>query len=188
MEVMTRATLTKIHMLLAAFIFPVAVMFLVTGALYTWGIKGSYEPHVYEVMLDSVLPEDESVLKELATSELQRLDIALPTGGAKIKKIGPSFQLEWTGSERDVILAPTGNPDIAQLTVKDTTWYRHLVQLHKAKGGQLFKVYAAILAISLFTILFSGFVMAWQVPKFRRLVAACSAAGIAMFLLMVTIN
>jgi hypothetical protein len=186
MAVMTRATLTKIHMLLAAFIFPVAVMFLVTGSLYTWGIKGTYESQQYEVMLDSVLPEDKLILKELAADELQRLAITLPSGGAKIKKIGPSFQLEWTGSERDVILAPTSNPEIARLTVKDTTWYRHLVQLHKAKGGQLFKVYAAILAVSLFTILFSGFVMAWQVPKFRRLVAACSAAGVVMFVLMVT--
>jgi hypothetical protein len=188
MAVMTRATLTKIHMLLAAFIFPVAVMYLVTGGLYTWDIMGTYDQHKYDVVLDSALPEDEVVLKELAASELRRLAIAPPSGGAKIKKIGQSFQLEWTGSERDVILKATGNPEKARLVVKETTWYRHLVQLHKAKGGQLFKVYAAILAVSLFTILFSGFVMAWQVPKFRKLVAACSVAGVVMFLLMVTIN
>jgi hypothetical protein len=139
-------------------------------------------------VLDGALSEDEVVLKELAASELRRLAIAPPTGGAKIKRIGRSFQLEWTGSERDVILKATGNPKKARLLVKETTWYRHLVQLHKAKGGQLFKVYAAILAISLFTILLSGFLMAWQIPKFRKLVVACSVAGVVMFLLMVTIN
>jgi hypothetical protein len=188
MAVMTRFTLIKIHMLLAAFIFPVAVMYLVTGGLYTWGIKGAYDEHKYDVVLDGALSEDEVVLKELAASELRRLAIAPPTGGAKIKRIGQSFQLEWTGSERDVILKATGDPKKARLLVKETTWYRHLVQLHKAKGGQLFKVYAAILAISLFTILLSGFLMAWQIPKFRKLVAACSVAGVVMFLLMVTIN
>jgi hypothetical protein len=60
-----------------------------------------------------------------------------------------------------------------------------LVQLHKAKGGQLFKVYAAILAVSLFIILFSGFIMAWQVPKYRKLALIFSTAGISMFLLMI---
>jgi hypothetical protein len=28
-------------MLLAAFVFPVAFMFLLTGSLYTWDVKGS---------------------------------------------------------------------------------------------------------------------------------------------------
>jgi hypothetical protein len=183
---MSRAVLTKIHMLLAAFIFPVAVMYLVTGGLYTWGIKGSYEQHKYDVVLDGALPEDERLLKELAASELQRLAVVPPSGGVKIKKVGTSFQLEWTGSDRDVILKPTKNPKKARLVVKETSWYRYLVQLHKAKGGQLFKVYAGVLALSLFTILFSGFLMAWQVPKFRRLVAASSVAGVVMFLLMLT--
>jgi hypothetical protein len=62
------------------------------------------------------------------------------------------------------------------------------VQLHKAKGGQLFKVYAAFLAVSLFTILLSGFLMAWQVPKLRRLAAICAATGAALFLVMVSTN
>jgi hypothetical protein len=30
-------------MALAAFILPVAMLFVITGALYTWGIKGDYE-------------------------------------------------------------------------------------------------------------------------------------------------
>ena len=184
MAVISRATLTKVHMLLAAFIFPVAVMYLVTGGLYTWGIKGSYDQHKYDVVLDGALPEDELLLKELAASELQRLAVVPPSGGAKIKKVGTSFQLEWTGSNRDVILKPTENPQKARLLVKETTWYRHLVQLHKAKGGQLFKFYAAILATSLFIILLSGFLMAWQVPKFRKLVAICTVSGVATFLLM----
>ena len=58
---------------------------------------------------------------------------------------------------------PTSDELFAKLTISETTWYRNLVQLHKAKGGQLFKVYAAGLAISLFIILLSGFLMAWQV-------------------------
>jgi len=37
-----RSTLMNTHALLQAFILPVAIMFFVAGALYTWGIKGDY--------------------------------------------------------------------------------------------------------------------------------------------------
>ena len=40
MEILNRSALMKAHALLAAFILPVAIMFFVTGALYTWGKKG----------------------------------------------------------------------------------------------------------------------------------------------------
>jgi len=181
-----RQTLIKIHMLLAAFIFPVALMFLVTGGLYTWGIKGSYVSQSYEMQLDTPLTDDQAMLVELTETELQRLSIALPSGKAKVKKIGPSFQLEWTGAARDVVLEPTANPLVAALTVKETTWYRNFVQLHKAKGAQQFKVYAAILAVSLFTILLSGFLMALGVPKYRKMALAAALAGIGLFIAMVS--
>lgn len=35
-------TLTTIHLLLAAFFLPIALMFATTGALYTVSIKGNY--------------------------------------------------------------------------------------------------------------------------------------------------
>jgi hypothetical protein len=42
----------------------------------------------------------------------------------------------------DVIIEPTSQPLIAKLKVKNTSWHRQFVQLHKAKGGIPFKVYA----------------------------------------------
>ena len=182
---LNRAVLTKIHMLLAAFVFPVAFMFLVTGGLYTWGVKGSYESASYDIALEQPLSADLDLLLDLTNNELQRLDVTAPTGQAKVKKLGTSFQLEWTGSKRDVILAPVSDPLVGRLIVKETSWYRNFVQLHKAKGGMLFKVYAAILAISLFIILFSGFLMAWQVPKYRRQALIFSVGGFAIFFAIV---
>ncbi len=178
---MKRATITNIHLLLAAFMFPVALMFLITGGLYTWGFKGSYVSESHEVALNEPLTADLARLRDMAVTELQQRNVALPSGEAKIKKGGTSFKLEWTGSVRDVELEPTDAPLLAKLTVKETTWYRNLVQLHKAKGGQLFKVYAAALAISLFLILGSGFLLAWQVPKLKRTALMCAAAGLIVF-------
>jgi hypothetical protein len=175
-------------MLLAAFIFPVALMFLITGGLYTWGIKGSYESDSYNLTLQTPLSRDQESLIVMTRTELQDRMIPLPSGAAKLKSSGTSFYLEWTGADHDVQLEPTSDALVAKLTIKETSWYRQFVQLHKAKGGSLFKVYAAFLAISLFTILFSGFVMAWQIPKYRRLAAICSISGLCVFFLMVVLS
>jgi hypothetical protein len=188
MAASNRLTLIKIHMLLAAFIFPAALMFLVTGGLYTWGIKGSYVNEIHIIALSEPLAADESQLTELIKQELKERSIEPPSGKAKIKTGGTSFKVEWTGSDRDVVLQPTSDPLSAELVIKETTWYRELVQLHKAKGGQLFKVYAAVLAVSLFTILATGFVLALQMPKYRASAIFAAIAGIAMFLLMVSFS
>ena len=185
---MNRATLTKIHLLLAAFVLPVACMFLLTGGLYTWDIKGSYQSEIYDVELSQPLVADVLQLTQLASQALQRLGVEHPSGGAVLKRAGTSFQLEWTGSARDVVLEPTENPLLAQLVVKETSWYRHFVQLHKAKGGQLFKVYAVIWAVALLAILISGFLLAWQVPKYRLLAVVCAGAGMLTFVLMVALS
>jgi len=181
-EVMiSRQFLTKLHLLLAAFMFPAALMFLVTGGLYTWEFKGSYNSQNYEIALDSPLVAEVAPLRGLVVEQLEQLSIELPSGKPKIKKGGTSFKLEWTGAARDVVLEPTPEALVAKLTVKETTWYRNLVQLHKAKGGQIFKVYAAMLAVSLFTILASGFLMAWQVPKLKSLALTCALSGLLLF-------
>ena len=62
------------------------------------------------------------------------------------------------------------------------------MQLHKAKGGQLFKFYAAILAVSLFSILLSGFLMAMQIPKYRKMSMVAALAGIGLFIAMVSLS
>lgn len=182
---MNRATLTKLHLLLAAFLFPAALMFLVTGGLYTWGFKGSYVTETNEIQLASPLTRDAEALTRIIADELQARSVALPTGGGSIKKGGTSWKFEWTGSRRDVVLEPTKDPLVARLKIKETTWYRNLVQLHKAKAGDVFKVYATLLAVGLFVILFSGFLLAWQSPAFRRLANACAALGLVMFFVVV---
>jgi hypothetical protein len=181
-ERVNRVILIKLHMLLAAFIFPVAFMFMVTGGLYTWGIKGAYQSESHLVNLAQPLEGEQAELVAIVTTELQRRSITPPSGAAKIKRGGTSFKLEWTGARRDVELEPTKDPLKATLTIKETSWYRNLVQLHKAKGGVMFKIYAATLAVSLFIILLSGFLMAWQVPKYRSVSLLAGLAGIFVFI------
>ena len=185
---MNRMQLMKFHALLAAFILPVAVMFAITGSLYTWGIKGSYSKDTYQVDLDEPLTADITALMKLAESELNSLDISAPEGKPKLKTFGSHFRLEWTGSSKDIILEPADNNQVAELTIKHTSWYRNLVQLHKAKGGTPFKVYAAIFAVALGMLLLSGFVMALQTPKLKTATLISSLVGFISFIAFVSLS
>ncbi|MCF6289208.1 MAG: PepSY domain-containing protein [Proteobacteria bacterium] len=185
MQSINRVTLMKVHALLAAFILPAAILFLLTGALYTWGIKGNYAVVVHELHLNQPMQDDLVELVTLAKTELIKQDKNPPSGQAKIKRIGSSFKLEWTGANMDIILEPTSQPLIAKLEIKQTSWHRQFVQLHKAKGGTPFKVYAAVFATILMLLLVTGFIMAWQMPKLRKLTLASTLLGIAAFIVVV---
>ncbi|MFC3093923.1 PepSY domain-containing protein [Alteromonas sediminis] len=185
---MKRPQLMKVHSILAAFILPVTVMFALTGSLYTWGIKGSYNEESYDIALQTPLTSDVDVLKALALSELSSKGLSKPEGKAKIKTIGQHFYLEWSGSSKDITLMPGPTEKKAILTIKHTSWYRTFVQLHKAKGGTAFKIFASLFAISLGLLLVSGFMMALQVPHLKKLALTSSLIGFASFLLVVLIS
>ncbi|NRB37384.1 MAG: PepSY domain-containing protein [Pseudomonadales bacterium] len=188
MSVLKRKNLVTIHMLVAGFIFPVLLMFLFTGALYTWGIKGGYESQDYDVMLEAPLQADQEMLLAVVNKKLLALNITQPTGQAKVKNIGADFQLQWTGSNRNVILQTSDNALLARMTIENSQAYRVFVQLHKAKGGVAFKVYAAIFAAALLLLLISGFIMAWQMPKYRQPVLISATLGMITFILMIVIS
>lgn len=177
----TRLFVTKVHLLVAAFIFPAIVMFLVTGGLYTWGITGKYTDTEHMITLQQPLENDKAALDTMVKAELDRLDLSPPSGNARVRTVGDSFTYEWTGANRDVTLAPTANPNEAKLTVKDTGIHRYFVQLHKAKGSTLFKVYASILAIALFLLVLSGLIISLITPAFRRMTLWASGVGAVIF-------
>ena len=183
-----RVFLVKLHMALAAFILPVALMFFITGALYTWGEKGSYEIAVSKIQLNQPMQSDEVWLTRIVINELAQRDIEVPSGLAKIKKAGNSFYFEWTGAKLDIRLEPTKNPFEARLKIKTTDWHRLFVQLHKAKGSVAFKVYAAFLAVCLVILFITGFIMAWQMKKYRPLLISSAVVGSVLFMLMVSIS
>lgn len=179
---MSRLFLTKLHLLLAAFLFPAILIFLVTGALYTWGITGKVAESKSEVVLTAPLdPESESSLRKIALDALNSAGLEAPTGKERVRKSGSSFTYEWTGSRRDVTVEPTDDALKATVTIKEASPHRIMVQLHKAKGGLIFKVYASLLALSLFLLVLSGLIIGWQTPILRKMTIWGSVAGLLTF-------
>lgn len=183
-----RRTLTTLHLLLAAFFLPVALMFAFTGGLYTVAIKGSFQDQSRSLALAEPLRPELPLLLALAEEELRAAGVARPSGGASVKKAGTSFELEWTGVERDVVLQPTADPLRATLVIRNTDPWRHLVQLHKAKGSDLARAISVFWAAGLVVIIISGLAMAWLSPAFRPLAIRASLAGLATFAVYVSLG
>jgi len=177
--------LVRAHALLASFFLPLGIMFFVTGALYTVEITGGYESTSATIPLAAPLTPDLDALTTLANTYLKEQAITPPSGSMRVRKAGTSFLFEWTGSNRDVVLAPTENHLEAKIEVKDTTWYRRFVQLHKAKGGPAFKAFAVAGAAGLLFLFLSGSIMALRHPRLRRQSIVAAILGIVVFATLV---
>ena len=183
-----RQLLTKLHLVAAILVLPALLLFCATGLLYTWGIKGTFETTVQKIQLEHPLKAELPALLNIVEQTLKEQNLPQPTGAARIKTLGDSFQLEWQGARQAIILEPTGNPNVAKLKIKQANWHRHFVQLHKAKGGIAFKIYASALTLGLLLIFISGYIMAWQIPKLRKTTALSTILGIAIFIAAVALS
>ena len=68
---MNRAFLTKLHLVAASLMFPAVLMFLFTGALYTWGEKGAWIESSDQVALTQDFSTlSEADLREIAATAL----------------------------------------------------------------------------------------------------------------------
>lgn len=184
----TRIVLTKVHLLLAAFTFPAILMFLLTGALYTWGITGKSDETEHRITLTAPLERDEAAVKALVVEQLDRLGFSEPSGRSRIRGDGPDWTFDWSGSQAEVSLKPGDNATSAKMTVKQSTLYRVFVQLHKAKGATWFRAYASFVAFTLFLLVATGLALCFAIPAFRRMTIWTSAAGAATFIVAVAIS
>ena len=183
-----RSVLMNIHTLLAVFLLPVAIMFFVTGALYIWDVKGGEEKTNYTLNIEPSFSGELSEYVFITENKLEKLNLPPPTGNPKIKIKDGKTIFEWSGSAVEAKIETNPKQFTAKLEVKKASWYRHLVQLHKAKGGFFFKIYATILSIALLILLLTGFIMAWQMPKLRKLTVISTISGVLVFILLVISN
>ncbi|MBH5322337.1 PepSY domain-containing protein [Aurantiacibacter sediminis] len=179
---MNRAFLTKLHLVAAAFMFPAVLMFLVTGALYTWGNKGAWYESSQTVALEQPYAElDEAGLRATALEALAAADLPEPSGSSSVSGEGAEQTFSWTGARSDLSVSAGADPMSAEVALNEASVHRWLVQLHKAKGSVWFKVYATALALVLFLLVASGVVMGMQVKALRRLTVISSTVGAVAF-------
>lgn len=185
---LNRAALVNSHLVVASFFLPFGLMFLVTGALYTVGIKGSYTTRIQTITLAEPLRPDVDALVAVATAALDREGVTPPSGEASVRKVGGAFQLEWSGVARDLNLKAGAGELEAVLEIKETTPLRRLVQLHKAKGNTFAKALSVAWAAGLLVMFASGLSLAWASAKHRKLAMMAGGAGLTAFVLYVLLG
>lgn len=167
-----------LHVILACFFLPIGIMYLVTGALYMCAIRGTTTETTREVVLAEPLPQELSGLVAIAERELAAASLGTPSGAASMRKPG---ELEWGGANRDISLKATADPLKAELSIRTSSPYRRLVQLHKGKGSLFAKAISMSWAAGLLALFVSGAIIAWAAPPYRRLGLISGAAGIVTF-------
>lgn len=182
MNAQARSALIKIHAAIAAFCLPVGIMFLITGGLYTAGIKGATTKEVYNIPLSSpVVPSKENLL-QLARHELDSRGIDYPTGKIHYREKKARKILKWGDLNRRLRIESTDNPRLVTLTIKTPGWFQRFMSLHKADGKTPFRIYAMVWATLLLILFITGVVMAWQVKKLRALVIRSALSGSIIFM------
>ena len=136
----------------------------------------------YDIVLSQPLKYESEYLHQWLEDVLAIKSIDAPSGQGKMEGNAGNYYYQWAGSGHTVSVAPSSDPLIAQLSIEESSYYRYLVQLHKGKGGTIFKVYAAILAIGLVFLAFTGVLMALKMPKFRVLTQRYLIVGVLMFI------
>lgn len=182
---MNRSTLVHIHLFFAAVLLPFILMLGITGGLYVWGVKGSVEETRYIIPISQPLKQDSKYLHEWLEDVLEIRGIDEPSGRGKLITEGLSYYYQWTGSSRSVIVAPTEDIDYGELVIQENGFYRYLVQLQQGKGGLIFNVYIALVALGLLFLSLSGLVMALRMVRFKMLTQRYLILGSMMFVISV---
>jgi hypothetical protein len=192
MNLLSSPFLMKIHLYSAAFILPVALLFLSTGFLiFLYDIEGDYYRTPFSVSLTCPLVRDESALEKIVLSEMEKLGLEKPEGWTRIKELDsdPWYQFEYhDGINRIIKLMPTNDPLMAELVLNEASLYRKFVMLHAARGNIYFRLYALVFALVLFSMLVTGYLLAWRLKQYRNPLLLSSTVSLFLFIVIVAIQ
>jgi len=186
--IIKRYTLMKLHMILASVVFPITVMFFITGVFYISDIKPETTKHNFRIELDQPLKSDVKLLRGIAEQELVRRGISEPLGEAKIKWDSDLdiFYLFWDGENHWLKVRPsTSNMNVAVFKLYTPSWYGRFMSLHKGNGKDSFNYFVIAMVIIMMLTLISGTMMGLSLPKQRNLVLRSMGAGFFLFFALV---
>ena len=177
-----RMLIIKIHAILACFFMPMALLYFISGALYSFDIKGSVDKKVYTVALDRPFAPDLAQLSESVKTALDQHQLSLPTGSPVISKKKGSYEYHWGDLKRLVVVHPTDDPLKVELVYRQRSPLTQVMRVHRAEAGSLIRAFSLSMVVSLVLILGSGVFLAVGMPKLRRTALLALGAGFMVIL------
>jgi hypothetical protein len=172
-----RLLIIKVHAILACFFMPMALIYFLSGALYSLDIKGGVDKKVYTLVLDRPFAPNLEQLSATVTAAMELRDLSLPSGNPTIARKKQSYEFRWGDLQRLVVVQPTADPLQVELTYRQRSPLTQLMRIHRAEAGSLTRIFSVSMAISLILILASGVFLALGMPKLRRTALLALGAG-----------
>lgn len=174
----------KLHAYLACFFLPLTLVYIVSGVLYLFDIKGGVKSESeYTIPLPQDWPQQKNDAEKLVIPLLQQYQLpALPSDHYPQEHLH-----EWYGYQQNVFLSLTpalktqeatkSTKLTAILVVKQHDFIHQLLLIHKGFAGYLFWLMAIMLGLSLTFSLASGVVISLQLPQIKKTSLVSLAAG-----------
>ena len=179
---MKRSLLVTIHMYLSAFFAPFIFLVAISGGLYLVGVKGVVEQTLVFSSSDISIDSQSSQLEDdvralLATAGVSDYDFEY------VKAKGNKLYTRPTSKDHYVIrLRP-----YLQVFAASPSPQATMIELHKGHGPAGFKFVQQVFALGLLLIVGSGLWLGLSAKRLRPRILAVSAAGTAVFLLLVVL-
>lgn len=167
----------KVHAILACFFMPIALVYFISGALYSFDIKGDVDKQVFTMTLDRPFTPDLAQLSGSVKTALDQHELSLPAGNPSITKKKESYEFRWGDLKRLVVARPTDNPLEVELVYRQRSPLTQLMRVHRAEAGSIIRIYSLSMVVSLILILGSGVFLAVGIPKLRRTALLALGAG-----------
>ena len=185
---LNRLVLMKLHLMLAGFFIPLAMIFFIGGVLYTLDIKGEVDKTEIALILEEPFEPNLAVLTEIAQRELIARGFLLPEAEPSLKKKKKGeYTLRWNELGYSVTLKGKLKKYEASLIVRKRSVLTQVMRIHRAEAGVAFKSLSVIFVLGLVLIFASGIYMALAIPKFRQPFFISLLAGSAIMLLLVVV-
>lgn len=175
----------KIHSYVSAFFLPLAVIFILTGVLYLFGLHSTMERQKVDFQVERSLMKDPAALTDAVKKTLEENDLSMPGGQAKRIRNGYAWG-KMTGVS--VQLFPDRKSGEFRLFVNKAGIYDKLILAHKGKVGTVFIIFSVLFSISLLVTYFSGVFIAFKNKANRKNTVAVIAIGIVVTVILLFIS
>lgn len=165
MKAKTRLLWMKLHAYIACFFLPITLLYITSGMLYFFDIKGEVKSEQeYFITTESKWPESEQDAKKFVTEQLI---------GERFIELPEDYYLwegkhDWYGHEREVLLKPTDKANVFEIHIMEHDLVKQLLIVHKGFAGTYFKVFSVLFGISLAFTILSGVIVILQLPQLKQ--------------------
>ncbi len=178
----SRLKIVQLHMLLSNFVLPAVLLFMVSGALYTLGVKGSVAKQTFTVVLAKPFVPNLEMISGVVEKTLAEKALVLPDADPSLKKSKGGYKFFLNGLRYSVTVVAKKGARSVELTYRERSLLTQVMRIHRAEAGTVFKFVSIMAVLGLLLVFASGLYMAYTVPKFRKPSLIATALGVLLLL------